>query len=229
MSRRKTKARKEKIRPGLEIDFDLLDSDLVRCYVDGWLNWSETPRPHIWYIDYVDKEGWDGVKDPERRVMVLPLNNDQDLLEGRRLLRLLRYKSYPDFDTLARLPAAGPGDFLIRKPPSLFGQIMYVRSLVEADMPPGLRDPDSPAFNEEAIGFAVTREIAEAQRFSHADAIRLCVRVMEVLGYQIPGDLGDYFEPIRVEIAAELDTRARRRPASPEILNAVTEDLSREP
>jgi hypothetical protein len=29
--------RKEKIRDGLEIDFDLLDSDLLRCYVQNWL------------------------------------------------------------------------------------------------------------------------------------------------------------------------------------------------
>jgi hypothetical protein len=221
-------SRKETIRPGLEIDYDLLDADLIRAYVQGSYQWVDGPVPYAWYLDYVDKEGWDGEKDPEMRMMLRTLDNEQELAEGRRFLRLVRYKSYSDLDDLARRPATDPGEFVIRKHSSL-ARIRYVCDLVEADMPPGLRDPDSLEFADEYPGFKVCWAVEDAQKFTHADAIRLCVRVMETLGYDIPGDNGDYFEPIRADVAAELDARANRRPRSPEYLDAFAQDLNREP
>ena len=50
--------RKEKIRDGLEIDFDLLDSDLLHCYVQNWMQWYDSTPPRIAWLDFVDRGPW---------------------------------------------------------------------------------------------------------------------------------------------------------------------------
>jgi hypothetical protein len=55
------------------------------------------------------------------------------------------------------------------------------------------------------------------------------IRIMEVLGYDIPHDLGGYYEPIRLDVAAELQQRAERRPRFRERLDALLRAVDREP
>jgi hypothetical protein len=219
--------RREKVREGLEIEFDLLDSDLLRCYMRTGIAWNDGPTPVLVWMEFVDKDGWSEDKEPEPVVMHRTLDDERELAEGRRLIRLLRYKSYPCLADLARCRRQ-KGTFVIRRPPVL-GHPRYVCGLDEKRMPPGLRDPDAVDHAAEDPGFLVTPDVAQAQRFPHADAVRLTVRVMEALGYDIPGDHGDYYEPVRLDVAEELHARAVRRPRRREALRAVLYDLTREP
>jgi hypothetical protein len=219
--------RKEMIRQGLEIDFDLLDSDMLRCYAPRWMTWVDGTAPMLLWLDFVDEDDWSEEQGPTPRVMRRTLDDDREMAEGRRHLRLTRYKSYA---CLAELAERGreEGEFVIRTPPVL-GNSKYVSSLDEARVPAGFGDPDDPTFDRVDAGFLVTRDIAEAQRFTHDDAIRLTVRIMEVLGHDLPGDNGGYWEPVRADVAEELHARARRRPRRPEPFYAMLHDLSREP
>jgi hypothetical protein len=219
--------RKDKIGPGLEIDFDLLDSDTLRCYIVTGLAWSDGPHPRLVWMEYTDQEHWTAEESPKPRVMTRTLDNEQEWAEGRRFLRLLRYHSYACLADLATRRKE-KGEFVIRFPPR-FGNPGYVCDLDGATMTPGLGDPDSTTFADEDAGFMTTYDIAEAQRFTHADANRLTIRVMEVMGYDLPGDNGNYYEPVRVDIAEELHARAKRRPRTSNDLHAMLNDISREP
>jgi hypothetical protein len=148
------------------------------------------------------------------------------MAESLRFLRLLRYRPYRCLAELARWKADDPGEFVIRRPAQL-GVPSYVCDLEEDRMPPGLADPDSP--EDVDAGFLVSPSLDDAQRFSHADAIRLTIRVMQVLGHEIAPDHGEYYEPVRVDVAAELDRRAAIRPRLAAALHAVKNDISREP
>jgi hypothetical protein len=219
--------RKEKIRKGLEIDLDLLDSDLVRCYLPLGVTWGDGPRPLLVWMEYADREDWTEGTDLDNELMMRTLDDERELAEGRRLLRLLRYKSYTCLAELARRKPE-KGEFIIRKPPA-FGNTWYVCELDEAEMPAGFGDPDSADFEEEDPGFTIIEDVAEAKRFTHADAIRLTVRIMQVMGYDVPGDNGDYYEPVRLDVAEELHRRAERRPRRSDEFHAMLHDLSREP
>lgn len=219
--------RKEKIREGLEIDYDLIDSDMMRWHIILDINWTDGPRPQLLWMEYGDEEDWTEDDDTDAKVMIRTLDNPVELAEGRRMLRLMRYKSYACLAELAdRKPEKG--EFVIRKPPRL-GDPEYVTEIDEAIMPAGLGDPDRPEFADEDGGFWISDEIDDAQRFTHAEAIRLTIRIMEVLGYDIPGDHGDYWEPIRADIAEELHARAIQRPRLRDAFEAMKNDLSREP
>jgi hypothetical protein len=220
-------SRKETIRPGLEIDFDLLDSDLLRCYMRVGIHWADIPNPRLVWMEFIDKEDWTEDKPVEPRVMTRTLDNEHELAEGRRMIRLQNYKSYACLAELAkRLPE--PGEFVIRRPPSL-GYLSYVRSVNDAALPPGLGDPDLADIELPDSALAVTLDIAEARRFSHADAVRLTIRIMEAQGYDVPDDHGEYWEPVRADVAEELHARAIRRPRFSQALHAVVDDISREP
>jgi hypothetical protein len=110
--------RKEKIRQGLEIDFDLLDSDMMRCYLQTKVIWTDGPRPLLVWLEYADKQDWTEGKNVEPVVMTRTLDNDRELAEGRRMIRLLRYKSYACLADLATRPRE-KGEFVIRMPPVL--------------------------------------------------------------------------------------------------------------
>jgi hypothetical protein len=221
--------RKETIRPGLEIDFDLLDSDRIRSCMIGGLHWSDGPPHRFWWTHYMDEPDWVEGDASRLGVMAESPQTERQWGEYRRFLRLLHYKSYPDIATLATRPADDPGEFVIRKPAARFGAIQYVYNLEEDRMPPGFADPDSPEDARLEGGFMLVQNVDYAQRFSHADAIRLCVRIMEVLGQDIAGDYGDYFEPIHFDVAKELHDRARRRPRDHREIYRMVNDVSREP
>jgi hypothetical protein len=219
--------RKERVREGLEIGFDLLDSDLLRCYVQTAVAWNDLTQPILVWMEYTDREGGNEEEGPHLTVMMRTLDNDRELAEARRMLRLLRYKSYACVADLAdRKPEEG--EFVIRTPPRL-GNPRYVSEIEEARMPAGLGDPDAIDFLDEDPGVTLTGDVAEAVRLPHAEAIRLAVRIMEVLGYDIPGEHGDYYEPVRADVAEELHARATRRPRTSAALHAIINDLSREP
>jgi hypothetical protein len=220
-------SRKETIRPGLEIDFDLLDSDMLRWYMRTGVQWVDGPNPRLAWMDFIDRPGWTEGKNTEPRVMTRTLDDDRELAEGRRMLRLQNYRSYACLAELRRRPPE-PGQFVIRKPPVL-GYPTYVNSLDEAALPPGFGDPDLPDAEQPELPVYLDPDIGKALRFPHADAIRLTIRIMELLGYDIPADHGDYFEPVRLDIAEELHARAVRRPRPPEPFYAMLRDLNREP
>jgi hypothetical protein len=220
--------RKEKIREGLEIDLDLLDSDLLRWYVlPLGVAWNDGPRPLLGWMEYADREGWAEGTDPVPQVMTRTLDNEDELAEGYRMLRLMRYKSYACLADLARRQEEA-GEFVIRRPPVL-GNPVYVCDLDEARMPAGFGDPDAEGFAEEDPGFLVTGDFAAAQRFTHAEAVRLTIRIMEIMGCDVPDDDGDYYEPLRADVAEELHARAGRRPRLSAALHAMLGDLDREP
>ena len=219
--------RKEKVRDGLEIDFDLLDSDLLRCYVQNWLQWHDGPQPRIAWLDFVDRGAWTEGKPLERRVMWRTLDNEAELREGLRFLRLQRYASYLDLDDLAgRQPE--PGEFVIRKPPNLHGP-KYLMQVEEDTLTDDLCDADLPEAEAPSPGVYWTVHLAEALRFTHAEAIRLTVRIMRSLGYDLPGEHGDYWEPVRLDVAEELHRRAKVRPRLPAAFSAMVWNLDREP
>jgi hypothetical protein len=231
---RKRKARKEKIRDGLEIDYDLLDSDRIRMCV-YYVAWGDGPSPHFHWADFMDKEGWVEGDEGDLRLMVDTPETERQWAEYHRFLRLLHYKSYADLAELASWPADDPGEFVIRRPAR---PISYVCGLVESKMPPGFADPDQRTVEEldepteycfQHAGFSTDLCIHYAQRFTHAEAIRLCVRVMECMGMDIPGDFGDYFEPVRADIAEVLEERANRKPRLPVEIYGMVNDISREP
>ena len=219
--------RKEYIREGLEIDFDLLDSDLQRCYLIMDISWWEIPEPHMMWLEYYDEEGWTEGMDRNGKMMTRTLDNERELAEGRRMLRLMRYKSYACLADLAGRERE-EGEFVIRKPPRL-GNPSYVCDIDETLMVVRSDDPDSEAFSDEETGFSESSDFEDAQRFTHAEAIRLTIRLMEVLAYDIPDDHGDYYEPMRADIAEELHARAIRRPQTRAILDAMVQDIDREP
>jgi hypothetical protein len=219
--------RKEKIREGLEIDFDLLDSDMVRWYMQQGIGWSHVSPPLLAWMHYVDNDNWTEGMELECAVWTRTLDDDREMAEGRRMLRLVRYKSYGCLAELAARPPE-PGEFVIRMPPNL-GYPKYVCKVEEARMAPGLGDPDSVGFAQVDTGFWVTWDFAEAQRFSHAEAIRLTIRIMEVQGCDIPCPDGQYYEPIRADIAEVLHFRAKNRPRLPRPFYAMLNDLAREP
>jgi hypothetical protein len=219
--------RKEKVREGLEIDFDLLDSDLLRCYMTTWFAWRDGPTPVLVWLEFVDSQDWAEGMSAEPKVMMRTLDNEQELAEGRRFLRLLRYKSYPCLADLAKRRKE-KGEFVIRRPPGL-GYPQYVSNIDAAIMPPGLSDPDSPEWEKEPTGFWTSPNFADAMRFTHAEAIRLTICFMEVLGRDLPSEHGDYWEPLRADVAEELHVRATRRPRRCEPLDMMLHDLTREP
>jgi hypothetical protein len=220
-------SRKETIRPGLEIDYDLLDSDMLRWYMRTAVQWVDGPNPRLAWLEFIDRPGWVEGKETETRVMTCTLDDERELAEGRRMIRLQNYKSYACLADLARRPPEA-GEFVIRKPPTL-GYTCYVSQLDEAALPPGFGDPDLPEAEQPLFPVYLDPDIGKALRFSHADAIRLTIRIMEMLGYDIPGDHGDYYEPVRLGIAEELHARAIRRPRPPEQFSAMCRDISREP
>jgi hypothetical protein len=112
--------RREKIREGLEIDFDLLDSDLLRCYLRSWVQWRDGPVPRLAWAEHIDLDGWTPGKPSETRVMTRTLDDEIELAQGRRFVRLQRYTSYGCLEELARRPPE-PGLFVIRKPPDTSG------------------------------------------------------------------------------------------------------------
>src|SRR5262249_46526457 len=116
--------RKETIRPGLEIDFDLLDSDMLRCYIQTGVGWNDAPGPRLVWMEHVDRDGWTEGMNPEAVVMTRTLDDERERAEGRRMLRLMRYKSYACLADLAARPTE-PGDIVIRTPPAL-GNPRYV-------------------------------------------------------------------------------------------------------
>jgi hypothetical protein len=218
--------RKQKIRQGLAIDFDLLDADMLRCYIPLTISWMDGPRPRLVWTEFADDDGWTPGKDPVCQLMMRTLDDERELAEGRRLIRLKRYKS---FSCLADLAARKKekGEFIIRMPPN-FGRPNYVADLDEARLPPGFGDADTVGLEPEAVGVQWASDFSDARRFTHAEAIRLTVRIMEALGCDIPHDMF-YFEPLRADVAEELHLRAMRRPRRSEALYAMLNDLSREP
>jgi hypothetical protein len=227
MTRRKKKARIETIRPGVEIPFDLLDSDMLRCYVLYSLAWVDAAQPVLAWLEVADQPGWKDGDDAKAETMAWTLDDETERAQGRRFLRLMRYRPYGCLAELRRKPPE-EGEFVIREP-GMLGNFQYVCDVNEAEMTPGFGDPDSFGEEETYPGFLLTAEIAEAQRFNHGEAIRVCVRLMEMLGMDIPDEEGEYFEPLRVDIAEELQARADRRPRRSEDLHAMLDDLSREP
>jgi hypothetical protein len=221
------KQRKEKIRDGLEIDYDLLDSDLVRFYTDTGVAWADAVQPVLAWVEAADQPGWKDGDGSRAQVMTRTLDNERELAEGRRFLRLLCYRPYGCLAELLRRPAE-EGELVIRRP-GVFGYFQYVCDVNEAEMPPGFGDPDSFGEDDTYPGFLITYDLAEAQRFAHADAVRVCVRIMEMLGQDIPDEGGEYYEPLRIDIAEELHARAARRPRLSVGLHSVLNDLSREP
>lgn len=227
MAEQHENARKEKVREGLEIDYDLLDSDLLRCYVRAWMAWRDGPVPHIVWVDHIDRDGWVPGKELEARVMSRTLDDENEIREGLRFLRLQRWTSYACLQGLARRPPE-PGVFVIRKPPNTFSPV-YVCKLDETTFPEGLGDPELPDGEKPDLELWTGDDITQAMHFSHAEAIRLTIRIMQALGRDLPGEHGDYYEPVRLDIAEELHARAVRRPRPPAALRAVLWDLSREP
>jgi hypothetical protein len=218
--------RKEKIRQGLAIDFDLLDSDMLRWYVPMPIAWMDGFPPRLFWTEFADDESWTPGKDPECRVTTRTLDDERELAEGRRLIRLKRYKSYACLADLAGRKKE-KGEFIIRMPPN-FGLAKYVADVDEARLPPGFGDADTVGLEPEAVGVQWASDCSTARRFTHAEAIRLTTRVMEALGCDIPHDMF-YFEPLRADVAEELHIRALRRPRRSEALYAMLNDLSREP
>src|SRR5438128_533625 len=76
--------RKEKVRDGLEIDFDLLDSDMLRWHIQTAVAWTDGPRPQLVWMDYVDKDDWAEGRPPEPRIMTRTLDDEREMAEGRR-------------------------------------------------------------------------------------------------------------------------------------------------
>jgi hypothetical protein len=220
-------ARKEKIRDGLEIDFDLLDSDLLRCYIRSWLHWSDGPVPRLLWVDHIDRDDWVEGQELEPRVMMRTLDDATELAQGRRFLRLQRYSSYACLAELAQRPLE-EGDFVVRKPPDTQGPT-YLIEIDEEKIPQGLGDPDLPEAQQAELPIYISGNLDEALRLTHAQAIRLTIRVMLALGYDVPGDNGDYWEPVRFDIAQELHKRAVRRPRPIADIAAVDDQLEREP
>jgi hypothetical protein len=52
---------------------------------------------------------------------------------------------------------------------------------------------------------------------------------MRSLGYDLPGEHGDYWEPVRLDVAEELHRRAKVRPRLPAAFSDMVRDLDREP
>jgi len=220
--------RKERIRKGLEIDFDLLDSDMVRCHLISEIDWKDGPRPFLLWLDSADEEDWSEGQLPKAHLVKHDMHGERELAEGLRILRLMHYKSYACLAELATRRTE-KGEFVIRRPPD-GGYPRYVFDLDEACLPAaGRSDPDELSKYGCFGGFRETPELAQAQRFSHAEAVRLTIRIMEVLGYDIPGDRGDYYEPMRADVAEELHMRALRRPRRLDPFFAMLVNLEREP
>lgn len=220
--------RKEKIREGLEIDYDLIDSDLLRCYIPLVIAWNDQPRPVLAWLEYKDDEGWTEGMDVQVHMMRRTLDDDRELAEGRRMIRLSRYRSYACLAELASRKVE-PGEFIIRNPPC-FGHTKYVYNLDESQMRNGFADPDSAEHEREDNSFQITNDLSEAQRFTHSEAIRFTIRIMESWGTDIAGDNSwDFYEPLRLDIAEELHARIVRRPRRSETLYAMIRDLDREP
>ncbi len=203
--------RKERIRKGLEIDFDLIDSDMVRWHLLSDIVWGEGPRPFLMWLDGADEENWSEGKLPRSRLIRHDMGGEREWAEGLRILRLLHYKSYADLTELAALKRQ-KGEFVIRIPPR-GGYPHYVYQVDEACWPAGRGDPDNLDLCQLVFdGFLMTLDITQALRFSHDEAIRLTIRLMEALGYDIPGEGRDYYEPVRLDVAEELHARANHRP-----------------
>jgi hypothetical protein len=219
--------RKERICQGLEVDFDLLDSDMLRCYMGLAPRWQEVPGAVLTWQEYSDQPDWSHETRPEPRYRGRPMYSEDDWAVARRMVRLWRYKSYACLADLAKRPRE-PGEFVIRRPPEL-GEITFVCEVSSSRLPAHFGDPDLPSYAEQDFGFLVTDNLAEAQRFTHDQAIRLTIRIMQVTGFDVAGDNGNYYEPMRANIAAALAERAARRPRPSEDFQAMIEDLSREP
>jgi hypothetical protein len=159
--------------------------------------------------------------------MTRTLDDETELREGLRFLRLQRYTSYRDLDDLAgRQPE--PGKFVIRKPPTMHGPV-YLLRVEEDTLTDALGDADLPEEEAPSPGVYYTVHLAEALRFTHAEAIRMTVRIMRSLGYDLPGEHGDYWEPVRLDVAEVLHARAAVRPRTPAAFSAVVWNLAREP
>lgn len=48
--------RQETIRDGLQIDFDLLDSDWLRCCIITDIAWNDSARPTLVWMEYTDRD-----------------------------------------------------------------------------------------------------------------------------------------------------------------------------
>jgi hypothetical protein len=219
--------RKERIRKGLEIDFDLIDSDVVRWHLSEHVGWIDVPQPIMVWVEHVDAEDWVEGDEPQESTLTRVLRDATEIARGRRLVRLIRYKSYADLDDLASRPPE-KGEFVIRKPP-LLGCPAYVGDYDEDFMPDGLADCDRKGFFDADCSFFETADFDEVLCFSHAEAVRLTIRIMLAEGMELPGDHGRYWEPVRYEVAEELHRRALDRPHLSARLHEVINDLSREP
>lgn len=220
--------RKQRIRKGLEIDFDLIDSDMVRWHVISDIVWHEGPRPFLLWMDGADEEDWTEEKQPRAHLINHVMDTERERAEGLRIMCLHHYKSYADLAELAARKRE-KGAFVIRRPPD-GGYPYYVCEVEESLWPTGPADPDSVEVCWAVFdGFRMTPTFEDALRFSHDEAIRLTVRLMELLGYDIPPNGGQYFEPVRLDVAEELHARTYRRPRLLQPFFDVLVNLEREP